>query len=200
MADGEGPVFPAPPPERIDLSHGRALVRVSADRAAAAMVSINESLEHLAPWMAWAAEPATEARLAVVFAAGEELWEQRRDFGFSIVEGREERIVGGCGLHGRLDEHALEIGYWTHVDRAGQGLATEASRALTEAAFAIPGIERVRITCDESNARSARVPEKLGYAFLGVSVPEDGVHAGRATQTWVVERDDWIARRGEAAS
>ena len=200
MAEGEGPVFPVAPPERIELSPGRALVRVSPDRAAAAKVSINESLEHLAPWMAWAAEPATEAGLAVVFAAGEELWEQRRDFGFSIVEGPDERIIGGCGLHGRLDAHGLEIGYWIHVDRAGQGLATEASRALTEAAFAIPDVERVRITCDGSNVRSARVPEKLGYAFLGVSVPEDGLHAGRATQEWVLEKEDWIARRREAAS
>ena len=39
--------------------------------------------------------------------------------------GPTERVVGGCGLHGRLDEHGLEIGYWVHVDRIGQGLATE---------------------------------------------------------------------------
>jgi RimJ/RimL family protein N-acetyltransferase len=200
MAEGEGPVFPVAPPERIELSQGRAIVRGSADRAAAMAVSINESLEHLSPWMAWAAEPATEAGLAVVFATGEELWNRRRDFGFSVVEGPEERVVGGCGLHGRLDEHALEIGYWIHVDRAGRGLATEVSRALTDAAFAIPGVERVRITCDGSNVRSARVPEKLGYAFLGVSVPDHGAHAGRATQTWMVERDAWIAMRREAAS
>ena len=200
MVEDEGPVFPEAPPERIELSQGRALVRSSPDRAAAAAISINESLEHLSPWMAWAAEPATEAGCAVVFATGEELWKRRRDFGFLVVEGPDERIVGGCGLHGRLDEHGLEIGYWIHVDRAGQGLATEVSRALTEAAMAIPGIERVRITCDESNVRSARVPEKLGYAFLGVSVPDDGACAGRATQTWVVERDDWIAMRSETAS
>jgi RimJ/RimL family protein N-acetyltransferase len=200
MADDEGPVFPAAPPERIELSQGRAIVRGSADRAAAIAASINESLEHLSPWMAWAAEPATEASVALSFAAGEELWNRRRDFGFSVVEGPEERVIGGCGLHGRLDEHALEIGYWIHVDRAGRGLATEVSRALTDAAFAIPGIERVRITCDESNVRSARVPEKLGYAFLGVTVPADGAHVGRATQTWMVEREAWIAMRHEAAS
>ena len=200
MAEDEGPVFPAAPPERIDLGHGRALVRGSADRASAAAVSINESLEHLRPWMAWAAEPATEAGLAVVFATGEELWERRRDFGYSIVEGPEERVVGGCGLHGRQDEHGLDIGYWVHVERAGQGLATEVSRALTDAAFEIPGIERVRIQCDERNVRSARVPEKLGYRFQGLSGACDR-HPGReSTMEWVVERDDWIAMRREGAS
>jgi len=196
----QGPVFPAAPPERIELSDGQALVRLSADRADAAVVSINESLEHLAPWMAWASEPANDAAMAVFLAAGEELWAQRRDFGYSIVEGPEERVVGGCGLHGRLDEHGLEIGYWVHVDRIGRGLATELSRALTDAAFAIAGIERVRIQCDERNARSARIPEKLGYRLLGVEVPDGGPCEGRSTQIWMVERHDWIAGQGRAAS
>ena len=201
MADEEsGPVFPAAPPERIELRDGRALVRASADRAAAALVSISESLDHLRPWMAWAQEPPTEAGLATVFAAGEELWESRRDFSYSVVEGPQERVIGGCGLHGRHDEHALEIGYWVHVDRSGQGIATEVSRALTDAAFEIPGVDRVHITCDEHNVRSARVPEKLGYRFVGISVPDGGICAGRSTQAWVVDRDDWIARRSEAAS
>jgi RimJ/RimL family protein N-acetyltransferase len=198
--DREGPVFPAAPPERIELGGSRSLVRATADRAATATVSINESLEHLAPWMAWAQQPATEAGLATVFAAGEELWESRRDFTYTVVEGDEERVVGGCGLHGRLDEHGLEIGYWIHVDRVGQGLATEVGRALTDAAFAIPGIERVRIQCDDANVRSARVPAKLGYALVTVHVPDEGVCAGRSTQVWMVERDEWMARRTEVAS
>jgi RimJ/RimL family protein N-acetyltransferase len=201
MADEDhGPVFPKAPPERIELSGGRALVRWTPDRAVKAVVSINESLEHLKPWMAWAQEPATEAGLSTVFAAGEELWDRRRDFGYSIVEGDDERIIGGCGLHGRLDEHGLEIGYWVHVDRVGRGLATEVSRALTDAAFAIPGVERVRIQCEDINVRSARVPEKLGYTFHGVQIPDGGPCEGRPTQVWMVERDDWIAKRGEVAS
>ena len=200
MADDEGPVFAAAPPERIELSHGRALVRWTAERAASAAVSMNESLEHLQPWMAWAQEPATEAGLATFLAAGEQLWESRRDFGYSVLEGPDERVIGGCGLHGRQGEHALEIGYWVHVDRIGFGIATGLARALTDVAFEIPRIERVHIQCDEQNVRSARVPEKLGYTFLGVTVPDDGVWAGRATQAWVIERDAWIAMRSKAAS
>ena len=42
------------------------------------------------------------------------------------------------------------------------------------------GIERVRITCEERNARSARVPEKLGYQFQGVTVPDGGPVRGPA--------------------
>jgi RimJ/RimL family protein N-acetyltransferase len=201
MADpDEGPVFPDAPPARIDLRGGRALARAQAGRAAATAASVNESLEHLAPWMAWAQEPATETGMATFLAAGEALWDQRRDFGYSILEGPDERVVGGCGLHGRLDEHGLEIGYWVHVDRIDQGIATEVAAALTEAAFRIPGIERVRIQCADSNVRSSRVPAKLGYSLLRVEVPATGPCEGRPTQIWEVEAADWMAKGRESAS
>jgi RimJ/RimL family protein N-acetyltransferase len=189
------PTFPSAPPERIDLGVGVALVRCRAERAAAAVAAINASLEHLQPWMAWAAEPATEAGLASFFAAAEALWDQRRDFGYSIVDPADAVVLGGAGLHGRLDQRGLEIGYWVHVDHIGRGLATAVSRALTDTAFAIHGIERVRITCEDTNVRSARVPEKLEYAFQGVSVPDGGPCAGRPTQAWVVERAAWMTSR-----
>lgn len=189
------PTFASAPPERIDLASGAALVRTSTERAAAAVHAINASLDHLWPWMAWAAEPATEAGLATFFAAAEELWDQRQDFGYSIVDAEDRAVLGGCGLHGRLGPHGLEIGYWVHVDHVGRGLATAAASALTDAAFGIEGIERVRIQCEDTNVRSARVPEKLGYAFQGVEVPKGGPCEGRPTQVWLLERGDWLERQ-----
>jgi RimJ/RimL family protein N-acetyltransferase len=199
MADDEAPTFPSAPAERIDLGVGVALVRARAHRAAAAVAAINASLDHLQPWMAWASEPATETGLAAFFATAEELWDQRKDFGYTIVDPADEVVLGGCGLHGRLGRHGLEIGYWVHVDHAGRGIATAVTRALTDAAFAIHGIERVRITCEDTNVRSARIPERLGYTFHGVSVPDGGVCAGRPTQTWVVEREAWMTSRPAAS-
>ncbi|MGH9275191.1 MAG: GNAT family N-acetyltransferase [Acidimicrobiales bacterium] len=192
MTEIDGPVFPGVPPEHIDLPGGLALVRCRRDRAASAVVAINASLDHLQPWMAWAAEPATEEHLATFLTAGEELWDQRKDFGYSIVDGHGS-VVGGCGLHARIGQHGLEIGYWVHVDLIGRGVATAVARALTDAAFGIEGIERVRIQCEDVNVRSARVPEKLGYTFEGVRVPEDGPCQGRPTQVWWMQRSDWAA-------
>ena len=111
-----------------------------------------------APWMAWASRAGHRGRAwPTFFAAGEELWDQRRDFGYSIVEGPDERVVGGCGLHGRLDEHGLEIGYWVHVDRIGQGLATERE----------PGAHRRRVRHPRHRAgadpvRRAQRPQRPG--------------------------------------
>ena len=72
-------------------------------------------------------------------------------------------IVGGCGLHRRVGEGGLEIGYWVHVDHGRRGIATALARALTDAALALPDVDRVEIHCDEANVRSAAVPRRLGY-------------------------------------
>ncbi len=193
------PTFASAPPEQIEIGDDVLLVRCRTERAAAAVIAINASLEHLRPWMAWAGEPTTEAAMATFFAASEELWEQRKDFGYSIVDAADTVVLGGCGLHGRLGPLGLEIGYWVHVDQIGRGLATAAARRLTDAALSIDGIERVRIQCVEDNVRSARVPAKLGYTLEGVSVQEAGPCAGRPTQVWVIDRSTWIAERSDGA-
>lgn len=191
------PPFPplaAPPPERLDLDGAIALVRCDPARADAAVAAINASLDHLQPWMAWASEPATATSIGTFLAAQAELWDQCRDFGYSIIDTATDDIVGGTGLHNRLGPGALEIGYWVHVDRAGQGLATLAASALTAAAFELDGIERLEIHCEELNHRSARVPEKLGYSFDGLQIPEGGPCAGRPTQIWTITEPVWRAR------
>ena len=194
MVDQDSPpTFTSAPPERIPLSAGRALARLRAARTAQTVAAINASLDHLSPWMAWAAEPATEETVRTFLEEAEAGWEAGHDFAFAVVEGRagDEQVVGGCGLHGRIGPNGFEIGYWIAADRAGRGLATEVARALTAAAFDLEAIARVRICCEATNVRSARVPEKLGYRLLRVEMPEAGPCEGRSTQIWEVERADW---------
>ena len=124
--------FPEAPPDRIELRDGLALVRVSTDRTAAIVAAVNTSLDHLRPWMEWAAEPASELSIGTFLAAAEELFEQRRDFGYSIVDTTTGAVVGGCGLHGRLGPTGLEIGYWVHGDHVGKGVATDTARGAHE--------------------------------------------------------------------
>jgi RimJ/RimL family protein N-acetyltransferase len=51
------------------------------------------------------------------------------------------------------------------VDEVGHGLATRASRALTNVALAMAGITTVYIRCDEKNGASASVPRRLGFSL-----------------------------------
>ncbi|GAB4487224.1 MAG: hypothetical protein OHK0031_11300 [Anaerolineales bacterium] len=130
--------------------------------------SVSESVAHLLPFMPWAAaEPEPlEAKVERLryFRAG---FDQNRDFVYGIFNPQEDRLLGGSGLHTRLQGNALEIGYWIHADFTRQGFASETAAALTKVAFEICQVERMEIHCAVENIASAGVPRKLGYVYEG---------------------------------
>ena len=75
----------------------------------------------------------------------------------------EGRVIGDVLVH--LDGHdgrQAEIGWVFAPDVAGQGYATEAARAITDAAFAEVGVHRVWAQLEPVNTASARICERLG--------------------------------------
>lgn len=126
--------------------------------------AITESIEHLLPWMPWAAaEPEPlQAKIERLrrFRANFDL---DKDFVYGIFNPQEKRLLGSTGLHPGIGKDALEIGYWLHKDYIGRGYATETAAALTKVAFEVHKVERVEIHCAVENARSAAVPRRLGF-------------------------------------
>ena len=136
------------------------------------LVTINESLEHLSPWMPWAQEQNTRVGVATFVAGCEDGWKAGSDFNYGIWSRNEEEFVGGCGLHARIGAGAIEIGYWIAQKHTRRGYATRAARALIEAALAMPTITRVEIHCDEANVHSAAVARALGYRLDRIQTDE----------------------------
>jgi RimJ/RimL family protein N-acetyltransferase len=174
------PMFsrPARPPEQV-VAGPLVLRRVHADDAGAIAVAVGASLEHLRPWMPWATPDAADLRSQLVrVAEADELWDSGTGFIYvmiardagppgpdaaGMVSDPEGEFVGTIGLHRRLADGAVEIGYWTVAAKTRRGYATAAARAMTQVALALPGARRVEIHCDEANTASAGVPRKLGY-------------------------------------
>lgn len=126
--------------------------------------AIDSSLEHLREWMPWAErEPQPLDEKVALLRRFRARFDADEDYVYGIFSADERRVVGGTGLHTRVGEDALEIGYWIRLDAIGEGYATEASAALTHVAFAVSGVDRVEIHVDPANERSANVPRKLGY-------------------------------------
>ncbi|MDD5543031.1 MAG: GNAT family N-acetyltransferase [Acidobacteriia bacterium] len=86
---------------------------------------------------------------------------------FAIEVHRE--AVGGIGVRLKEDVYrcTAEIGYWLGESYWGQGIVTEAVRALTDFAFANLGVWRVYADVFEWNPASMRVLEKAGYICEG---------------------------------
>ncbi|MCA9604675.1 MAG: GNAT family N-acetyltransferase [Myxococcales bacterium] len=155
--------------------------------------AIGASLDHLRPWMPWIAdEPMplddriTQLRLFRARFDGDD------DYIYGIWDRAETRVLGGTGLHRRIGEGALEIGYWIRPDRANEGLVTEASAALVRVAFAVHRVGRVEIHCAPDNHASARVPEKLGFTHEATLRERTTTPDGkpRDTMIWTLFRSD----------
>jgi len=130
--------------------------------------SVMESVEHLKPWMPWAhSEPTPfEQRLDRVnrFRGRFDL---KEDYIYGIFNLEETQLLGGTGLHTRLGDNQLEIGYWIHKDHVNKGLVTESTAALVKVAFEIVHVHRIEIHCDPGNHASASIPRKLGFTHEG---------------------------------
>jgi len=126
--------------------------------------AIDESLEHLIPWMPWASNEPEELQVKIDrlrMFRGE--FDLNRNFVYGIFDPEEKFLIGGCGLHPRIGFNALEIGYWIHANHIRKGYGTEIAAALTRIAFEVEKVKRVEIHCDPNNIGSASIPKKLGY-------------------------------------
>jgi RimJ/RimL family protein N-acetyltransferase len=176
----------ARPPEIIDAGPV-VLSRNSVDEAELVATAIRDSLDHQRPWMPWAMEENATvehqaARLAGVAAA----WDAGTEFVYVARFEGDPSFVGMIGMHRRIGPRGIEIGYWAHARHAGRGYMSAAARAITEAAAALPDIDRVEIHTDEANVRSAAIPRKLGFRLDRIdSVTPDAPACTGRMQIWV---------------
>ena len=130
--------------------------------------SITASLEHLRPWMPWVhSEPERIEEKVERLKRFRGMFDLGQDYVYGIFSRDESQLLGGTGLHTRLGESELEIGYWIHKDHANQGLTTESTAALIKVAFELIHIHRLEIHCDPANHASAAIPRKLGFSHEG---------------------------------
>ena len=95
---------------------------------------------------------------------------------FLMIHRRDVRLIGTCGYKGTPSSSGeVEIGYEIAKGYEGQGLATEAARALVENAFSFDSVKRITAhTLAEKNA-SNHLLQKLGFQYIREHIDiEDG--------------------------
>lgn len=156
--------------------------------------AIDRSIDHLKPFMPWARfEPEPiDAKINRIRRWRSD-FDADRDYVFGVFDKSESVSLGGTGLHTRVGQNALEIGYWIAAEAINQGYATELSAALTKAGFEVAGVRRMEIHCDALNIASARIPEKLGYSLDAQFKDDDPTEPGtyRTTMVWRMFREDY---------
>src|SRR5438034_3840173 len=151
------------PPYRIVTERVVARCWEPAD-APALQEAIDSSLFQLRQWLPWAVnEPQTVEEKAQLLRRFRGEFDLGQEFVYGLFSRDESEVVGGSGFHRRVGEGALEIGYWIRSSRAGEGLATEVTAALTRVGFELCEVDRIEIHVEPANERSVRIPVKLGY-------------------------------------
>ena len=99
---------------------------------------------------------------------------------FLAIEVRGE-AAGGIGIHPLEDVYrgTAEIGYWLAEPFRGQGIVTDAVRALVPVAFERTGVGRIQAGIFSNNPASMRVLEKCGFV-------REAVHRNAITKNGMV--------------
>ena len=120
---------------------------------AKATPSINDSEEHI-----------RQASANWILKKNAEPWLQ-----LLIFDKHSGEFIGSTSFH-HIDWKipSVETGYWIRTVRAGQGMMTEATNAITQYAFKQLGVKRIAITCDIDNIRSKKIAERLNYTLEGI--------------------------------
>ena len=157
--------------------------------------ALDSSLEHLRPWMDWAHdEPEPVEVKAERLRAFRALYDTGESFIMGIFDRSEREVLGGSGLHARIGPGGLEIGYWIRASATRQGIATEASAALTRVGFEVCEADRIEIRIEPRNQASFGVPRKLGFleeATLRRRLPGRRGGPLRDVTIWTMFREDF---------
>jgi RimJ/RimL family protein N-acetyltransferase len=157
--------------------------------------SVQESVEHLRPWISWIKDEPEELKVKI-----ERIRSFRADFDlgkeyiYAVFDPKETELVGGTWLNPRVGSNAFEIGYWINVNHVNKGYATEISAALTKVAFEIEHANRVEIHCDPKNIKSVAIPKKLGYVYEATLRKRIEIIEGKPSDSmiWSILREEYL--------
>jgi len=152
-----------------DLRSSRLLLRPfrpsDADQIFAA---VDESREHLRPWMAWVDDHVSVDNSRDWCARCAANWLLRSELTVGVFAAASGRYLGCVSLHDPdWDLRAFGIGYWLRASALGHGYATEAVCMLVDLAFGPLAARRVELRCDARNGPSRRVAERVGFVREG---------------------------------
>ena len=151
------------PPETLETT--RLLLRRPRIEDAESAFESYASDPKISRYLTWTAH-ASPAQTREYFQQAIDAWDLRMGHRLWLVERRDDGILMGtigCTVH----FHRVEIGFALGSRFWGRGYMAEALAGVCEAALTDQRIARVQALCDEENAPSSRVMQKVGMRYEG---------------------------------
>ena len=148
------------PPVVVTAGSDLELRLLDEDDAVALQRAIDESRDHLVPFMPLATtDPSDLAFRRSWIARCREAFFTGQRFQYGVV--RAGKVIGGCSID-PVDDRTASIGFWVHAEHVRQGVASAVAAALTQVALEA-GCAIVRIRHDRANTASGAIAARLGY-------------------------------------
>ncbi len=154
--------------DKLDIGEGVWLTRVQAEDAQEIFALIESCRDYLREWFPWVDSSETSKDTLDFVNRSEEQYAEGN--GVQCCIRLEGSIVGviGCVYLDQINRRT-ELGYWVGEDYQGRGIATKATRAMTDYAFSEWNLNRVEINTGVDNTKSRAVARRLGFREEGVS-------------------------------
>lgn len=159
----ESPLVLPPAPRALEVTRDRVRLRPFEERDLDAMAAYRGDAE-VCRYLPFEPQTPDDIRGRIGRLFGRTTLEGERAGLILVIERVSDgRVVGDLVLF-HLDPQAgsAEIGWVISPAVAGQGLATEAVRALIDTAFGVYGLRRLTARIDAENARSLALAERVG--------------------------------------
>jgi ribosomal-protein-alanine N-acetyltransferase len=128
----------------------------------------------------------------------EERWQDGYSIRWGIVKKDENTLVGTCGYNDWVKEFGYrgEIGYDLMGAYWGQGIMTEALRAILNYGFESMHLNRIQAMVNPGNDRSISLLRKAGFQYEG-QLREYGYWKGKFwdLHSFSLLRREWVKRR-----
>ena len=159
--------------------------------------AVNESYQHLAPWMPWATEEQSVEESEQIVRRFRARYLLSEDFVVGVFSPDEARLLGSTGFHlreGPIATLCAETGMFIRASEAGSGLGTRVLRAMLAWGFDAWPWLRISWWCDSRNVASARCAEKAGMLREGL-LRGQAAHVGdgrRDTCVYAALKGEWL--------
>ena len=152
---------------------------------------VEQDRAYLREWLSWVDKTKAEDDIVAFIRASLEGFAANK--GFVAGMWWQQQFVGVIGTH-NVDwvNRRCELGYWVGRSFQGQGIVTDATRAVVTHLLGEMDLHRVSILCATGNDKSAAIPRRLGFTLEG-SMRDGGLLNGRFVdlRVFAMLQGDW---------
>lgn len=122
--------------------------------------------------------------------------DHRSAFRVIALKQQPETLIGIISYDWNENNQRSELGYWLVQEHWGQGLMTEAARAMVELAFTESGLTALSSCYFNENPASGRVLGRAGFMHTGTCTQFSKARGHDVAVTTVaLTRDDWLNKK-----